>query len=598
VSPRDDDRAATPSRVAVLERRGKFMVAEPFFGPGSRVAVSRDSRYGVGDLVLLRAPVSPTRHGRQGRGGAATGGRGQIARRIGRAEIAGDVLEALLLDRGLQRAFDPAVQREARESAQRAIELGGRRDFREMPTFTIDPTTARDYDDAISASVLDDGGWRVFVHIADVSAYVPPRSLVDREAYRRATSTYVPAKVEPMLPGELSNSACSLVPFEDRLAVTVEMVIRGDEVVSSAFHRSLIRSDVRLTYDQVDWMFAGLERGSDPWGPALEAARAAAAALGARRAAVGALALDSSEPEFSFDRAGNIAGVIAVSQTESHRLIEQLMIAANEQVAQFLDRRRVPALYRVHERPEPMAVERLIEQLASLDVPTPPVPAGHMTTQQAADLAGEVSQMVQDWVVKTGHGREALTRLVLRSLKQAYYDPVNRGHAGLRSASYCHFTSPIRRYPDLICHRALLSAIGGLEPAPESSWVDAAGPWCSQRERFAMTVERDADDIARCFLLEQQLAASPERAPVFDGEVVGLISAGAFIAFGEDLAFQGMLPVRRLRGDWWDLNEQGTALIGSRGGGSIRLGDTLGVRVDGIDAPRGRVDLTPGADSD
>jgi ribonuclease R len=598
VSPRDDDRAATPSRVAVLERRGKFMVAEPFFGPGSRVAVNRDSRYGVGDLVLLRAPVAQTRHGRPSRGGAGGGGRAQITRRIGRSDVAGDVLEALLLDRGLQRAFDPAVQREARTSAQRAIELGARRDFRDMPTFTIDPTTARDYDDAISASVLDGGGWRVFVHIADVSAYVPPRSLVDREAYRRATSTYVPAKVEPMLPGELSNSACSLVPFEDRLAVTVEMVIRGDEVVSSAFHRSLIRSDARLTYDQVDRLFAGLERGSDPWGPALEAARAAAAALGARRAAVGALALDSAEPEFSFDRAGNIVAVTAVSQTESHRLIEQLMIAANEQVASFLDRRRVPALYRVHERPEPMAVERLIDQLASLGVPTPPVPAGHMTSQQAADLAGEISQMVQDWVVKTGHGRTALTRLVLRSLKQAIYDPVNRGHAGLHSASYCHFTSPIRRYPDLICHRALLSALGGLEPAPESSWVDAAGPWCSQRERFAMTVERDADDVARCFLLERRLAASPERAPVFEGEVVGLISAGAFIAFGEDLAFQGMLPVRRLRGDWWDLNEQGTALIGSRGGGSIRLGDTLEVRVDRIDAPRGRVDLTPGAESD
>jgi ribonuclease R len=216
-----------------------------------------------------------------------------------------------------------------------------------------------------------------------------------------------------------------------------------------------------------------------------------------------------------------------------------------------------------------------------------------MTPQQAADLAGEISQMVADWVGRTGRGKVALMRLVLRSLKQAYYDPVNRGHAGLHSSAYCHFTSPIRRYPDLICHRALLSALGGLESAPEVSWVDSAGPWCSQRERAAMMIERDADDVARCFLLARQLAEMDERAPVFEGEVVGLIGAGAFVAFGGQLAYQGMVPVRRLRGDWWDLNEEGTALIGGRSGSAIRLGDTLEVSVDGIDAPRGRVDLVP-----
>jgi ribonuclease R len=585
-------------QVAVLERRGKFMVAEPFFGGGrgaNRQAVNRDSRYSVDDLVLLRPSAPPARHGRA-RGG---GGRAQVLRRIGRRDNARDVLEALLLDRGLDRAFDPAVQREARTSAERPVELGARRDLRDVPTFTIDPVTARDYDDAITAVSLDDGSWRVFVHIADVSAYVPPRSLVDREAYRRGTSTYVPGAVEPMLPGELSNSACSLVPMEDRLAVSVEMMVRGDEVVSSSFHRSLIRSDVRLTYDQVDRVFAGLERASDPWGAGLQAARAAAAALGSRRVAAGALALDSEEPEFSFDRAGNIVAATPVAQTEAHRLIEYLMIAANEAVARFLSARRVPTLYRVHERPEPVAVARLIEQLASLDVPTPPaLSSAHMTPQQAADLAGEVSQMVADWVARTGRGRLALTRLVLRSLKQAYYDPVNRGHAGLQLASYCHFTSPIRRYPDLICHRALLSCLGGLEPGPDSAWVAEAAPWSSQRERAAMMIERDADDVARCFLLERELSALEERSPVFEGQVVGLIGAGAFVAFGARLEYQGMVPVRRLRGDWWELNEEGTALIGSRAGGAIRLGDTLDVRVDSIDTPRGRVDLAPGHELD
>jgi ribonuclease R len=583
------------ARVAVLERRGKFLVAEPFFGPGPRVAVNRDSRYGVGDLVLLRA-APPSRRGTRE-------GRAQVARRIGRQDVARDVLEALLLDRGLRRNFDPAVQREARLASERPKEPGSRRDLRELPTFTIDPVSARDFDDAISAERLDDGSWRVWVHIADVSAYVPPRSLVDREAYRRATSVYVPGKVEPMLPGELSNQACSLVPAEDRLAVTVEMTIAGQEVTRAAFFRSLIRSDERLDYDRVDRIFAGTERGADPWAEPLAAARAAAAALGARRAAGAALSLDSAEPEFAFDREGHVISVEPVFQTESHRLIEQLMIAANEQVAKLLEQRRVPALFRVHERPEAAAVQRLIDQLASLGVPTPPTPSPptHLTPQQAADLIGEASQLVSDWVARTGRGRLALTRLVLRSLKQAYYDPRNLGHAGLSSPNYCHFTSPIRRYPDLICHRALLSAVGGLEAAPEAGWVASAGPWCSTREREAMVIERDADDIARCFLLERRLfeASSPSReAEVFEGEVVGLIGAGAFVAFGDRLAYEGMLPVRRLRGDWWELNEEGTMLVGTRNGGAIRLGDTLEVHVDGIDPRRGRVDLAPAVHDD
>ena len=362
--------------------------------------------------------------------------------------------------------------------------------------------SARDFDDAISASIEGDGSWRVWVHIADVSSFVPQRSLVDREAYRRGTSVYVPGAVEPMLPKALSNHACSLVPGQDRLAVTVEMVIRGATVQPAAFYRSVIRSDERLDYDRVDRIFAGRERAVRPWGPALAAARAAAAALAERRAQRAALVLESSEPEVAFDRDGNVVAIEPVHQTESHRLIEHLMIAANEQVATLLESRRVPTLYRVHEAPDPTAVERLIEQLASLGVPTPPVPE-HLTRQQAADLIGEASQLVERWVARSGRGRRALTSLVLRSLKQAYYDPQNRGHAGLQSPRYCHFTSPIRRYPDLICHRALLSVVAGGAP-PEASWVAAAGPWASARERDAMTIERDADDIASCFLLERR----------------------------------------------------------------------------------------------
>jgi ribonuclease R len=614
-----DSVAARTARVAVIERRGKFLVAEPFFAPGPRMAVSRDTRYDVGDLVAV-APGAPGRHG-------GRGGRAKVTRRLGRPDVARDVIEGLMVDRGLARRVDPAVARAARLASEAPVSAspggaagggdpgggdpgggdpgGGdpadgvvRRDLRDLPTFTIDPVTARDFDDAISAvEEPSGGGWRVWVHIADVSAYVSPRSPVDREAYRRGTSVYVPGAVEPMLPTELSNGACSLAPGVDRYAVSVEMVVRGESVLSAAFARSVIRSDMRLTYDDVDAIFAGSARASGEWGTGLACARAAARARGERRVAAGALELEgASEPEFEFDRDGHVVAVRGVEQTESHRLIEYLMIAANEQVARFLSDRRVPALYRVHERPEATAVERMIDQLASLDVPTPPV-GGNLTPQQAAEVAGEASQMVAAWVAaRGGRGARALNRIVLRSLKQAYYDHQNRGHAGLQLGHYCHFTSPIRRYPDLICHRALLSAVTGDEPVPESSWVAAAGPVCSAQERAAMMIERDADDIARCFLLERELFAAPRgHETVFEGEVVGVIGAGAFVAFGAGGpgAFEGLLPVRRMRDDWWELNEWQTALIGTRSGGALRLGDPVAVRVGGIDAPRGRVDLLP-----
>jgi ribonuclease R len=593
VSRVDGDRSdgrASISRVAVLARQGKFLVAEPFFGPGPRVAVSRDKRFDVGDLVLLGAPGNrhpPTR----GKGGG--GRRATIERRLGRPDVARNVIEALMLDRGLRRRFDPVVQREARDVAAGPVHTEGRRDLRDLATLTIDPISAQDFDDAISAeAITGEAAWRVWVHIADVAAYVAPHSPIDREAYRRGTSVYVPGAVEPMLPGELSNQACSLVAGEDRPTVTVEMTISARGVRGASMYRSLIRSDERLDYDRVDRLFAGQETAAEPWGAPLEAARAAAAALAALRAGRSALVLDSAEPSFSFDRDGNVVSAELSEQTESHRVIEHLMIAANERIATFLEERRIPTLYRVHERPDSMAVERLIDQLGSLGVPTPPVASGPLTPQQAADVIGAASVAVADWVKRTGHGARALTSLILRSLKQAYYDARNRGHAGLASPRYCHFTSPIRRYPDLICHRALLSAIAG-EPAPEASWVQNAGPWCSTREREAMTMERDADDVASCFLLERELFTNGDRDRLFTGEVVGLIGAGAFVAFGERSQFDGMLPVRRLRGDWWELNEQGTVLVGARNGGTLRLGDPIEVKVGRIDAPRGRVDLLP-----
>ncbi len=354
-----------------------------------------------------------------------------------RTETARDALEQMLREAGHALRFDSAVEREARKAGVRAwakaeVELGegARRDLRELPTFTVDPSTARDFDDAISAEALPDGTMRIWVHIADVAAHVPPGSAIDLEARRRSTSVYVPGTVEPMLPHALSSDACSLVPGAERLAVTVEMLLRGASIVSASFCRSLIRSDMRLDYEQVDRIFAQDKQAPEPWGGPLAAARAAAAELQRARDSGGALVIDSEEPEFSFDEHGNVTEIRPRAQTESHRLIEHLMIAANEAVARQLTQASVPCLYRVHERPDPERIRTLIAQLASLGVSTPPLP-DPLFPAGAAELVGEISRRVDAHVRRTGMGRIALSSLVLRSLKQASLFAEERWPRGL-----------------------------------------------------------------------------------------------------------------------------------------------------------------------
>jgi ribonuclease R len=553
--------------VAVLEKRGRFLVAEPIFGPGPRTAVDRAGAT-AGDLVLV--------------GGGKRGAR--VLRRIGRPDRARDVIEGLMLDRGLHRSYSRAATAEADLALHEPYAADARVDLRDLPTFTVDPDDARDFDDAISARRERRGRVRVWVHIADVTAFVRPGGRLDREAFRRGTSVYVPGAVEPMLPEVLSNRACSLRPGEDKLAVTVEMEMDGADVTTVSFHRSLVRSDRRLTYGEVDDLFAGTARGEEPWAEPLAIAREVAAALHERR---DSLEFGSFEPTFEFDSDGDVTGVRYEQQTESHRLIEMLMILANEQVAGYLADRRLPTLYRVHERPDPQSATFLAEQLASLDIPTPPLPK-QMTPQQAADAVTEISRIV----AREARGRRAIGVLVLRALKQAYYSPRNIGHAGLASARYSHFTSPIRRYPDIVAHRALLQGLGIDEAATAAHELDEAGVISSSAEREAMQIERDSDDVCLSFLLQRVLAeADPREPPSFGGEVVGLIEKGAFVQFGEE-RFEGFLPVRRLRG-WWSLTELGTALEAEGSGRRLRLGDSVEVQVDRVDAPRGRVDLSP-----
>jgi ribonuclease R len=536
--------------------------------------------------------LSRRRQARPGRAERARGRAAAAPRQRQQLPSAREAVEALLRERLGFRGFRAGLEAEAESAARTAAVAGGaRRDLTALSTFTVDPATARDFDDAVSAQREGDGA-RVWVHIADVAAHVRPGSPLDVEARLRANSTYVPGAVEPMLPHALSSEACSLAPGVERLAVTAEIELGpGAEPRSTRFYRSRIRSDARLDYDRLDAIFAGREEPPREVAEPLEAARAVAGALGEHRGTT-ALDIESAEPEFRFDGAGDVIGAHRVPQTEAHRLIERLMILTNEQVAELLRRRRVPAIYRVHAQPDPARVERLVEQLAALGVPTPPLGQG-LSAQEAGKVAAEASRLARREAARRGHGREAYTSLVLRSLEQAVYSERNSGHAGLGSSAYTHFTSPIRRYPDLVVHRALLAALGEGEEAPRLAEARDVAADCSARERESMKIERGADDVCAAYLLERELGQRGLEAE-FEGEISGVIRAGAFVSFGGELgdAYEGMLPARRLPGSRYELDRAEVALV-NREKSTLRLGDPVKVRVAGVDPPRGRAELEP-----
>jgi ribonuclease R len=498
-------------------------------------------------------------------------GRARLERVLGSAKAIENVLEGLLVEAGERGGFEPF---DAREPS-----LEGRVDLRDELTFTIDPETAKDFDDALT--LHDD---RVFVHIADVSWFVQAGTPLDHGAARRAFSVYVPGLVSPMLPPELSDDLCSLRPHVDRLCVTVEVELGSDE---PRFYRSVIRSDARLTYAQAEAILAGRERVEPELLEALRRAEGVTTELRERRFARGALRIEGGDLAFEFDGEGGVANAWRESEPHAHMLVEELMILANEAVAGLLAGRRREALYRVHERPEPQAVELLLSKLADLGVPTPPSP-DPMSPLDAAAVAAAASERVTRYVAQSGRGRSAFPALVLRSLKQARYDPANLGHSGLASPAYCHFTSPIRRFSDLICHRALLREIGASdEPLPED--LPELAEHLSAREREAAEIEYRADAICLAWLLEHRLFETGWDA-TFEGETIGIIESGLFVRFGE--VFEGYLPARRLPGDFFEVNALGTALRGRRGHRAFRLGDPIEVRVEEVRRAEGKVELS------
>lgn len=568
--PAAESPAADAVVVAEVTRRGKLVSAEPYFEPGVPLLLEQRARTEValGDLVVVRP--------------GPRGKRGRLERVLGRSSRIETVLEGLLVATGRRRGFEP--------HDLPSPSLADRVDLRDLVTFTIDPETAKDFDDAISVRE-EQGGVRVFVHIADVSAYLPSGVPLDYGAAERSFSTYVPGSVAPMLPPELSEDACSLRPHQDRLCVTTEVLLgagggAGFEA-EPRFYRSIIRSDARLAYSQAERILAGEEKAEPEIAAALVLADRVSAELRRRRFARGALRIERPELEFEFDGEGGVERAWMQSEARAHALIEDLMIVCNEAVAALLAGRGREALFRVHERPQPQSLTALISKLEALEVPTPPAPEEpSMSPDDAEKLAARIAESVNGYVAHSARGREAFPVLVLRALEQARYDSRNLGHSGLASHAYCHFTSPIRRYPDLVCHRALLSELGlGDDPAPAD--LSELAEHTSAAEREAAQVEYAADEICLAWLLaRRQVAKGPNER--FEGEIIGLIDAGMFVRFGE--VFEGFLPARRLGGDYFQLDQLGVALRGRRGG-RFRLGDPIEVEVEKIERHSGKVEV-------
>lgn len=553
--------------VVEISKRGKLISGEPFFTAGSPVVLEKkgSNEARPGDLVVVRA----------GRG------RAHLVKVLGDATNVEAVIEGLLVEK------DELGAREPVDPVQPPME--DRVDLRDLPTFTIDPETAKDFDDALSLRREGDG-IRAWVHIADVSAYVRAESVLDRGAAGRANSVYVPGRVAPMLPHELADDLCSLRPQVDRLCVTVEVPFDGSlRAGEPVFYRSLIHSDARLAYGQAERILAGDEQA--PSAAVLEGLRLAdtlTAELRRRRFARGALRITTKEVAFSFDGRGGVESAWNEGEPEAHRMVEELMILANESVAALLAGRRREGMFRIHEQPDPQAIALLLAKLAELEVPTPPAPKpDEIGPSVAAELAAAIADRLTDYVEKSGRGRLSFPPLVLRSLKQARYDPFNKGHSGLASPAYCHFTSPIRRYADLVQHRALLNELG-LESEPLDGDLPELAEHLSVRERESMQVEYLADEICLCWLLEKRLFVDGWEA-AFEGEITGLIGAGLFVTFGE--VFEGFLPSRKLSDDRYEPTLLGTALVGRRSGRTYRIGDVIGVQVAGIRRAEGKVEL-------
>ena len=521
----------------------------------------------IGDKVVARLDAWPSRH---------VNPEGHIVEVLGPASSPGVDMLSIVRKYRLPGEFPPEVLREA-EALPSEIdgkELEDREDLRSRFIFTIDPDDARDFDDAIEVERIQDG-WSVGVHIADVSHYVPPKSELDREAISRGNSVYLADRVIPMLPEVLSNGLCSLRPNEDHLTFSVfAEITRNGRVRNVRFAKTVIRSVVRLTYKEA---FTHLRRPpQDALTRKLHVAWELASLLRRQRFAAGALDLEFPEVKVWLDAQGKPLRLEKIENDISHQLIEELMLLANELTARELMRHRQPSIYRVHEMPD---AEKLLEFREAVLIHG--IPCGDLSRRPELEkLLSAVRGKPQEYAIKIG---------LLKSLKRARYAPQPIGHYGLNKANYTHFTSPIRRYSDLVVHRAMGQLLGLSKRGPDSSMLSSISEHLSTTERIAADAEKDSVKLKRLEYFQDQVTSRRAKES-FRARILEVRNYGLFIEL-PDFLMNGLIHVSSLDGDFFVLDAPRARLVGRRSRRAFQVGDEVQVQVARVDFFKQQVDF-------
>jgi len=540
-----------------------------------RCAVAPQDLHGAhnGDWVIARI----TRHA-----GSASSAQAVIGKRLDPDRPVELATESAIARFDLPHEFPATALREAQAHGEQvdAREANARVDLRELPLVTIDGEDARDFDDAVYAEPHA-GGFRLIVAIADVSHYVRPGSAVDAEAQTRGTSVYFPTRVLPMLPTALSDHLCSLAPRVDRLCFAADMVVsRSGALKSARFYPAVMRSAARLTYTLAnDALFVGRPAARTQLGPLLERLMVLVdvyRALYKARGQRGALDFDAAEAEFVIDAGERVRAIELRVRNDAHRLIEECMILANVAVAEALEKAHVPTLYRVHGQPEDEKLERLTATLKALGIDAR-IPKT-VTTRDLQAIAQRVGNAPE---------RAFVESLVIRSMPQAVYQPANIGHFGLALTHYAHFTSPIRRYPDLVVHRtlkALIGAQGGSGVRYATAELSALGESTSRLEKRADEADRYVSGFLKCTYLKERIGQT------FQGLITTVVEFGCFVQI-LDVAVDGLLHIDNLRDDQYLMEDDGHAWRGRRTGRRLRTGAHVRVLVTAVNPIEGLVDL-------